>query len=344
MRKKILSVLIIVAMCFSLNITGYASEEAPTFYINSELERYVGEEFTITYGMYNDTPLVDNFELLLYYNPEVLELIETSAYASDAGDQTYSFIGNTYSDRTALEEDNCLYILIKQIREEWAFEGSYGKRHLGSATFKVIGEGNADLHYVIKSNECSNGNKVEVDFNDLDSMKINENDSEINLSYENETLTIEGKGVIFGSLKDYDANNVLDEKYYKNVKILKVSEGIRILRISAWESLTDIYLPKSLSEFSTGLVSSQDVTIHSYAMSIGEYLASAYNKKFMMLDSHLPGDIDLNGNLNAEDALSVLKMAAKLDALYKWSADVNKDGCVNAEDALQILKSVAKIG
>lgn len=64
----------------------------------------------------------------------------------------------------------------------------------------------------------------------------------------------------------------------------------------------------------------------------------------MMLDSHLPGDIDLNGNLNVEDALSVLKMAAKLDALYKWSADVNKDGCVNAEDALQILKSAAKIG
>lgn len=345
MTRKIIIAVIAIILCFTFNVIGYGEENPPVFYIDTDTERYVGEEFTISYGMYNDTPLVDNFELLLYYDPSVLELIGTSDYGSDVGDQTYSFIGNTYPSGDTLEHSDCLYILIKQSYEEWAFAGTYGKRHLGSATFKAIGEGDAGLYYEIKSNQCSNGKKVEVDFNDLENMDVKTDTSEITLLYNEGVLTIEGSGVILGPLEDYDTQNVLPQDYYKDVKTLIVSEGIRILRfrIHAWESLNDIYLPKTLVEFSTGINKSQDITIHSYGMSIGENLASIHDKNFVMVEEFLLGDIDLNGILNAEDALSVLRMAAKISPKYKWSADINADGNVDAADALHILKTAAKL-
>lgn len=58
------------------------------------------------------------------------------------------------------------------------------------------------------------------------------------------------------------------------------------------------------------------------------------------------GDVDNNGNVDAADALLVLKYAAKLenpDIIAKLSADVTKDGNVDATDALNILKYAAKI-
>ena len=58
------------------------------------------------------------------------------------------------------------------------------------------------------------------------------------------------------------------------------------------------------------------------------------------------GDVNRDGIINADDALCVLKAAAKLNefmAEEKSLADYNEDGVINAEDALKILKSAAKI-
>lgn len=58
------------------------------------------------------------------------------------------------------------------------------------------------------------------------------------------------------------------------------------------------------------------------------------------------GDVYVDGNINATDALSVLKHAAKISTLnsnQKSMADVNKDGNINATDALWILKYAARI-
>ena len=60
----------------------------------------------------------------------------------------------------------------------------------------------------------------------------------------------------------------------------------------------------------------------------------------------LLGDVNQDNEINAKDALEVLKHAAKIvtlegDALT--AADANKDGSINAQDALAILKHVAKI-
>ena len=58
------------------------------------------------------------------------------------------------------------------------------------------------------------------------------------------------------------------------------------------------------------------------------------------------GDVNADGNINAQDALAVLKHAAKisvLDEVQCKAADVVKDENINAQDALQILKKAAHI-
>lgn len=60
----------------------------------------------------------------------------------------------------------------------------------------------------------------------------------------------------------------------------------------------------------------------------------------------LIGDVNTDGNIDAEDALSVLKHAAKLEILIGQSlevADTSEDGHVDAEDALRILKKAARL-
>lgn len=58
------------------------------------------------------------------------------------------------------------------------------------------------------------------------------------------------------------------------------------------------------------------------------------------------GDVNFDGFINAQDALLVLKHAAKiteLDEIQKMAADVVADKNINAQDALQILKKAAHI-
>lgn len=344
MLKRIISVIVIIVVSLSFGTIIYAEDRQPVFYILGNEERYVGEQFGISYGMYNDAPLVDYFKLLLYYNPEVLEFVSATSCGA-VGDQTRSSIG-IYSNEDTLEKSNCLYISIYQNYEEWSMEGTYGRKSMGDALFNVIGEGDAGLRYEIISNECSNGQKVAVDFGDLDKMEVKEDTSEISLSYSEDVLAVSGKGLVIGSLKNYDVENILPDDYYKYVEKLVVDEGIRILRFSTstWINLKELYLPKSLEEFLPGFDSKQNITIYSHGMSEWEKRASKYNTmSFVLNEGTLLGDIDLNGSLNAEDALRVLRMSAKIDDMYKWTADINMDSEVNASDALQILKIAAHL-
>lgn len=61
---------------------------------------------------------------------------------------------------------------------------------------------------------------------------------------------------------------------------------------------------------------------------------------------NLLGDVDSDGSVNAADALSVLKHAAKIESLSDEKlvlADVNTDDRIDAVDALAILKIAAKV-
>ena len=53
----------------------------------------------------------------------------------------------------------------------------------------------------------------------------------------------------------------------------------------------------------------------------------------------IPGDVDGNGSVNANDALAVLRAALGIGADVGSAGDVNGDGVVNANDALMILRA-----
>lgn len=55
------------------------------------------------------------------------------------------------------------------------------------------------------------------------------------------------------------------------------------------------------------------------------------------------GDVNSDGQINASDALVVLKHAAKISTADAALADINKNGAVDATDALWILKYAARL-
>lgn len=55
------------------------------------------------------------------------------------------------------------------------------------------------------------------------------------------------------------------------------------------------------------------------------------------------GDVNSDGQINASDALAVLKHAAKISTVDAALADINKNGTVDATDALWILKYAARL-
>lgn len=64
-----------------------------------------------------------------------------------------------------------------------------------------------------------------------------------------------------------------------------------------------------------------------------------------VVENILLGDVDMDGKINASDALLVLKHAAKIESVSDRTtlADINKDEKIDAVDALEILKYAAKL-
>lgn len=63
-------------------------------------------------------------------------------------------------------------------------------------------------------------------------------------------------------------------------------------------------------------------------------------------ESYSLGDVDMDSDVDANDALLVLKHVAKLSKLddtAKLAANVNLDETIDATDALMILKYAAKL-
>jgi len=79
-------------------------------------------------------------------------------------------------------------------------------------------------------------------------------------------------------------------------------------------------------------------------VAMSEY--STYFNFELIEDEFVLGNVDENPNIDASDALMILKHAAKLETLEGTkidAADVNGDNSVDASDALEILKYAAKI-
>ena len=72
-----------------------------------------------------------------------------------------------------------------------------------------------------------------------------------------------------------------------------------------------------------------------------EYRPGYTDKVFIAkFTSGLPGDINSDGSVNANDALTVLRFAlGSITDINNAAADVNGDGIVNANDALMVLRA-----
>lgn len=77
-----------------------------------------------------------------------------------------------------------------------------------------------------------------------------------------------------------------------------------------------------------------------YTVADGE---TFYSEKKMFTTEKLFYDVDLNGSIEAMDALCILKHTVKLDILEENQeavADIDKDGDIDAKDALRLLKII----
>ncbi len=93
----------------------------------------------------------------------------------------------------------------------------------------------------------------------------------------------------------------------------------------------------------------ENVTICCYSASKAYAFAQAHGIKVELLDAKpavVYGDLDGSGNVDANDALLILKIAAKLQTPTEEQSiagDVDKSGNVDANDALDVLKKAAKL-
>lgn len=81
-------------------------------------------------------------------------------------------------------------------------------------------------------------------------------------------------------------------------------------------------------------------TLSSDAVGVLKYSLELKNKLYNM------GDVSGDGNISADDALILLKSAAKLSELTEEETslgDMNGDNTISAEDALEVLKTAAKL-
>ncbi len=92
----------------------------------------------------------------------------------------------------------------------------------------------------------------------------------------------------------------------------------------------------------------KDITICCYSVSKAYAFAQAHGINVELLDAKPDityGDLDGSGNADANDALLILKIAAKLQASTEEqniAGDVDNSGNVDANDALYVLKKAAK--
>lgn len=339
--KKIIILLMLCVLFFTAN-TNYVFCEDFSLNpiikaINGEEKAYVDEYYAFTFEIEN-LLAVNNCEIILRYNTDVLQYEEL--YGVDEG----------------LCDYYCTSDLIKE--GEVSFRVYYSGDCNGECThesiqyrpgisFKVIDEGNTDFQIEIIENDCKGESRVRVDISELKTESELDN-SEIFVSYNEDIVTISGHGRVTKDLRAYDVQNTIPEDT-SLIKGIVVEDGITEIRKcldwSYYESLKNIWYPDSLyiTEFPSYSKRDEDVIIHANGMTYAEAYASTYNLLFELNEGFTIGDLDSNGAFDADDALKILKMAAKLDTLYKWSADADGNGTVNASDALTVLKRAAKL-
>lgn len=147
--------------------------------------------------------------------------------------------------------------------------------------------------------------------------------------------------------------------YLKVIKIPDSTKEFGYNTIGNCKNLESIIITSSDSSILTnlfGYIAYKNITLYvpNEAINLFQEAVNGYSYNFTIKDMELYtppkenilGDVDADENINATDALLILKYAAKINELTDMQllvADTSKDKSVNALDALLILKYAAKI-
>lgn len=169
---------------------------------------------------------------------------------------------------------------------------------------------------------------------------------------ENGVLAIEGNGYLaMHTASEEDTGAAEWEEYASRIRTLVLSEGITGVHSGSFRELTaleKIEIADSVKTIQAGAFSeNQDgkaVEVVGAPMSaVEKFAGNQEGFQFVPDRTFMKGDIDLNGEYSADDALAILKMVVRLEPMYSYSADANGDNTVTAEDALYVLKKVVKL-
>lgn len=340
MKKK--TIFTIFCFCFImfnlLMANADVSEEKPTIKICGYSEKaYVGDVYNIYFDVKPLYP-VNDCVIILHYNPNVLKRAEQ--YDIDDGLCDY------YAHTLFYGEES----IEGQYKFRVYYSGDCNGTHIhesllySASGFKVIGKGDPEFRVEIVKDDCKDGANIQVDISGLVTETI-EDPSEINVSYNDGVLVYTGYGRVKKTLEEYDIEKVIPTDK-NDIEQIKFDDGITDIYYSAFvksKNLKDIWIPDSVKYLDVPGYMKDVVVLHANGMTYAEEYASKYDYQFKLNEGFKVGDLDSNGAHNADDALNVLKMAAKIGTLYKWSADIDSNGNVDAKDALEILKIAAKI-
>ena len=360
--KKLAVILLGMCMFIAAAVNVFADTEGDNPVISFEEQTpsktlYENEPYQLEINIEN-MKFVEDVDVILHYNTDVL-LFAPQIRTESPDIRQYQC--------TALPGEKDGEIRISIIH---AYENVYDNSYItfvDRLLFSPIAAGDTGFYAEIVTDDCNTGS-IQVDMSGL-SKEVVSDTSQIDMEYAENRLKISGNGRIARYISKYDTQNVLPEDM-NEVKSLVIEEGItevfaeyNELRVRSedeggyaslretdtglfTETLKDIWLPDSLENLVFSRYSgigSYNYTIHANAMTYAEKLASQTQWKFEFVNDFKRGDIDKNDVYEADDALCILKMAAQLEDLYKWSADIDENGTVDANDALKVLKIAAKL-
>lgn len=320
-------------------VFGYDSQKNPSLTIyDDQGELYVGEIYRFNIDVEN-LRLINNCSIIISYNPDVLEYIEEPA--TDTGEpRRYSY------DIQQDEKEGRIIVSISEYDKSISYIPE--KVSMLSPRYNVVKEGNTDFSVEIVKTDCKNEAELMIDDTSLLDTAYCYS-SETFLDYNENSLIISGTGLISLPLLDYDINKVITDNSDSIYKVI-IEEGISKISYEAilglydqLPGITDIYLPDSLVSFPYSNDIFKKAIIHGNGMTVSESIATKHKLKFELNEETMIGDTDLNKVLDSNDALDILKMAARLKTLYKWTGDVDENNVVDAGDALKVLKIAARI-
>lgn len=149
----------------------------------------------------------------------------------------------------------------------------------------------------------------------------------------------------------------LGEELFANQKVIEVilPEGVSKIGARAFadsSSLAAVTIPAGVTEIAEdAFAGSEHVVIRCFANSFTHRYAQANDIPVMLIGAveaqYYYGDVNMDGEISAEDALNILKHVVRLAVLTDETvlelADTDHDGSVRAADALGTLKVVVRL-